>query len=198
MKLFITLVIAIGCLGLLVGTNVSSESGQPAVAAAAQEQGGHTPPDVVKLALEYKLGAVSFNHTAHITQNRNLAGTGPIDCVECHHTAQPAAELAKHPPLKTAWPADRTVTLTAETVKDPKTPDVVNCRDCHARKDEKPKLLPAIPEIKHEASAAMITLTDQQAFHRNCASCHDEVMKQRPTAKAPKTAQCTICHKKAA
>ncbi|MDT4895368.1 MAG: Class cytochrome family [Acidobacteriota bacterium] len=195
MKLFLALVIAIGCLGLIFGTNVSTEkASQP----ASQEQGGHTPPGVVKLALENKLGSVTFNHTAHITENRNLAGTGPIGCVECHHTAQPASELAKHPPLKTAWPADRTVTLTAETVKDPKTPDVVNCRDCHARKDEKPKLLPAIPEIKHEASTALITLTNQQAFHRNCASCHDEVMKQRPTAKAPKTMQCTMCHKKTA
>jgi hypothetical protein len=196
MKKIVALLIVIGSLGLVLGFDIGASSSiQPA---AAQEPDGHTPPTVIKLALEHKLGSVSFNHAAHVTENRNLAGTGPIDCVECHHTAQPASELAKHPPLKTAWPTDRTVTLTAETVKDPKTPGVVNCRDCHARKDEKPKLLPAIPEIKHEGSAAMITLTNQQAFHRNCASCHDEVIKQRPTAKAPKTIQCTMCHKKAA
>lgn len=195
MKFLIALVISIACLVLMFGANVSSQQpGQP----VAQEQGGHTPPDVVKLALENKLGSVTFNHTAHVTQNRNLEGNGPIACIECHHTAQPASDVAKHPPLKTAWPADRTVILTAETVKDPKTPDVVNCRDCHARKDEKPKLLPAIPEIKHETSTAIVTLTNQQAYHRNCATCHDEVMKQRPTAKAPKTTQCTMCHKKTA
>ena len=112
--------------------------------------------------------------------------------------AQPASEVSKHPPLKTAWPADRTTTLTAESIKDPGAPPVVVCRDCHARKDEKPKLLPAIPEIKHEGSTALISMTNQQAFHRNCAGCHDEVVKQRPTAKAPKTVQCVACHKKAA
>ena len=197
MRKSVALTIIVGALGLILGFG-SGASISIQRAAAQEEQSGHTPPGVIKLALENRLGPVTFNHTAHITQNRNLEGTGPIACIECHHTAQPAAEAAKHPPLKTVWPADRTVTLTAETVKDPKTPDVVICRDCHARKDEKPKLLPAIPEIKHETSTAIVTLTNQQAFHRNCASCHDEVMKQRPTAKAPKTTQCTMCHKKAA
>ena len=196
MKKIVALVIVIGFLGLSLSFDTgASISIQPA---AAQEQGGRTMPGVIKLAVEHKLGAVTFNHTAHVTENRNLGGTGPIECIECHHTAQPAAEVAKRAPLKTAWPADRTVALTAETLKDPKTPEVTHCRDCHSRKDEKPKLLPAIPEIKHEGSTAIVTLANQQAFHRNCASCHDEVMKQRPTAKAPKTTQCTACHKKTA
>lgn len=196
MKLILALITFITCLGLMFGSNVStpelSQSG-------SQDQTGHKPPDVVKLALENKLGPVTFSHTDHITKNRNLEGTAPIACIECHHTAQPVAEVAKHPPLRTAWPPDRTVTLTAETVKDPATPAVITCRNCHARQGETPKVLPAIPEIKHEGSTALITLTNQQAFHRNCAGCHDEVMKQRPTAaKAPKTTQCTACHKKAA
>ena len=197
MRIVVALVIIVGSLALLAGSNlvtpVSTRTG------AQQEPApGHKPPDVVKLALENKLGPVTFSHTNHTTKDYSIDGTGPIACIECHHTAQPASEVTKHPPLQTAWPADRTVTLTAETVKDPATPAVVVCRDCHARKDEKPKLLPAIPEIKHESSTALITVTNQQAFHRNCAGCHDEVDKQRPTAKAPKTVQCAGCHKKAA
>ncbi len=196
MRIIVALVVVVGSLALLVGSNlvtpVSTQTPTP------QEQAGHKTPDVVKLALEHKLGPVTFSHTNHTTKDYSIDGTGPVACIECHHTAQPAAEVSKHPPLKTAWPADRTTTLTAESIKDPGTPPVVVCRDCHARKDEKPKLLPAIPEIKHEASTAIVTLTNQQAFHRNCASCHDEVMKQRPTAKAPRTTQCTMCHKKAA
>ncbi len=55
-----------------------------------------------------------------------------------------------------------------------------------------------MPGIKHESSSATLTLTNQLAFHRNCASCHDEVVKQRPDAKAPRTQQRTGCHKKTA
>jgi hypothetical protein len=197
MKLIVALVFAVGSLALLAGANPAPRV--PARTGAAQEaQAGQKQPDVVKLALEHKLGPVTFSHTNHTTKNYSIDGAGPVSCIECHHTEQPAAEAAKHPPLKTAWPADRTATLTAESVKDPATPPVNTCRGCHARKDEKPKVLPAIPEIKHESSAAFISLTNQQAFHRNCAGCHDEVVKQRPTAKAPKTVQCVACHKKAA
>jgi hypothetical protein len=159
-------------------------------------QGSKTPPAKVELATAAKLGKVTFDHAAHSTQNRNIAGTGPIACTECHHVEQPAAEAAKHPPLKTVWPADRTVTLTADSIKDAATPPVVGCRNCHARQGEKPAVLPAIPEIKAEYSAAMIALTNQQAFHRTCGGCHDQVLKQRADAKAPGTKKCMECHKK--
>lgn len=164
----------------------------------AGQGGARKPPEMLTLGADSKLGQVAFNHAAHATGKRNIAGTGPIACVECHHTAQPAAEVAKHPPLKTAWPADRTTTLTAELLqKDPQAAGDFACRDCHARANTKPKLLAEIPQVKHEGSPAAVTLTNQQAFHRSCAGCHDEVVKQRPDAKAPRTQQCTVCHKKA-
>jgi cytochrome c553 len=138
-----------------------------------------------------------FNHVSHNGGKSSIDGTGPIGCTECHHAAQPAAELAKHPPLKTSWPAGRTTTLTAELfTKDPAAAGVAACRDCHARAGQTPKLIAAIPEIKHESSRAMITLTNQQAFHRNCAGCYTEAAKDRPNMKAPKATQCTMCHKK--
>ena len=157
------------------------------------------PPEVITLGAEAKLGAVKFNHADHFTKNRSADGTKPIACVECHHTAQPASEAAKHPPHKTVWPADRTTTLTAELAdKDPNALGAV-CRDCHARTETKPKLLPAIPEIKNDAGETIV-LNNQQAFHRNCGSCHDEAVKARPAlSPAPPTSKkCVACHKKAA
>ena len=155
-------------------------------------------PDVIVLAKDAKLGQVTFNHVSHNGGKYSIDGTGPIGCVECHHVAQPAAEAQKHPPLKTAWPADRTTTLTADLfAKGAEAAGVAACRSCHARTGETPKLVPAIPELKHEGSTAMISLTNQQAFHRNCAGCHTEVKKTTPTTKGPTAMQCTVCHKKA-
>ena len=154
-------------------------------------------PGVITLGAEAKFGPINFNHAEHATGKRNIAGTGPIGCIECHHTAQPASEAAKRPPLQTAWPSDRTTTLTAELLeKEPTGVGVIACRNYHARAGTKPSTLPEIPQIKHEASTATITLTNQLAFHRNCASCHDEVLKNRPDAKAPTAQKCMGCHKK--
>src|SRR6185437_4992161 len=129
---------------------------------------GKKPPETIVLAKEAKLGPVTFNHLKHITEKRSADGTKQIECVECHHTAQPVSEAAKHPPHKTAWPADRTTTLTADLLKDPNAPAVVVCTDCHARAEEKPKLLPEIPTLKVEGAAEPLVLNNQQAFHRNC------------------------------
>jgi hypothetical protein len=159
---------------------------------AVEAQDARKPPETVSFTT--KLGTVTFNHANHTTKNYNLAGTGPIACVECHHTEQPAAEVAKHPPLKTAWPDDRTVTLTAETLTDGKTPAVVGCRNCHAAAGEKPKVLPETPTIKPEGGAA-VTLTNKEAFHRQCAGCHDQAAKARQAA-APTAQKCMACHKK--
>jgi len=158
-----------------------------------------TMPDVIILGKDAKLGQVTFNHKNHNGGKYSIDQNGPIECISCHHTAQPASEIAKHPPLQTSWPADRTTTLTAELwAKDPKNAGVAACRDCHARAGEKPKLLDKIPEIKHEGSTAIISVTNQQAFHRACAGCHVEVKKTRPTSTGPITTQCTMCHKKTA
>lgn len=155
-------------------------------------------PDTLVLSEKAVLGKVAFSHTSHTTQNYNIEGTGPITCVECHHVEQPLEEARKMPPHETVYPADRTTTLTAELLtKEPET-KVTACRSCHARKDEKPALLPALPQIKSENSTAIITLTNQQAFHRACAGCHDQVVKVRPASKSPTTMKCVACHKKGA
>lgn len=156
-------------------------------------------PEVIMLSKDAKLGQVKFDHVKHNGGTYSIAGTGPMACISCHHTAQPASELVKHPPLKTAWPTDRTTTLTADLfAKGSALAGVAACRDCHARAGEKPKLLAAIPEVKHESSTAMISLNNQQAFHRNCAGCHTEIAKTNKLIKGPTNLQCVQCHKKAA
>jgi cytochrome c553 len=156
-------------------------------------------PEVIILAKDSKLGQVTFNHVNHNGGAYSIDGTGPIACIECHHTAQPASELAKLPPLKTAWPADRTTTLTADLFKkDAAAAGVAACRDCHARAGQTPKLLAEIPSVKHEGSTAIIKLVNQQAFHRSCDGCHFEVRSQNPSTKAPNPTSCVTCHKRTA
>lgn len=165
--------------------------------ASAQE--GKKPKDEMVLGPYAKLGGVKFSHVDHVTKNRSVDGTKPIACVECHHTAQPAAEVVKHPPHKTAWPADRTTTLTADLLeKDPTAPPVNACTECHARAGTKPKLLPEFPKITVEGVAEPVTLDNQQAFHRNCAGCHDAVAKTGRESTAPTSKKCVACHKKTA
>jgi nitrate/TMAO reductase-like tetraheme cytochrome c subunit len=155
-------------------------------------------PDTIVLSEKATLGKVTFSHVNHTTKNYNIEGMRPVACIECHHVEQPLEEAKKRPPHVTVWPADRTTTLTAELLaKEPGT-KVTPCRSCHSRKEEKPTVLAEIPMIKSENSTAMITLTNQQAFHRACAGCHDQVVKVRPDAKLPTTQKCTGCHKKTA
>jgi cytochrome c553 len=198
MKRIIMTIIAMVVLGLGI-VSYSDVSNLLSTAQTSQPPQEVKMPEVIVLGKDAKLGAVTFNHVSHNNKNYKIDGSGPIACIECHHTAQPVEELEKHPPLKTAWPADRKTTLTAELfAKDPAGAGVAACRSCHARVGETPKLLPKIPEVKHEGSTALITMTNQQALHRTCAGCHDQAVKAKPDSKAPGTAKCMICHKKTA
>jgi cytochrome c553 len=161
-------------------------------------QDGKKLLEIITLGTDAKLGTIKFSHIDHTTKNRSIEGS-KMACIECHHVAQPAADAAKHPPLKTAWPADRTTTLTAELFeKDPSAASVAACRDCHARADTKPKLLSEIPQIKLEVGTELITLSNQQAFHRNCAGCHGEIVKTSKDLNPPTSKKCTACHKRTA
>lgn len=193
--LLVTAVILATVAGLLIAGELLSSRTNAQTAPAPPQ----TMPDIIVLGKDAKLGQVTFNHKSHNGGKYSIDQNGPIECISCHHTAQPQSEIAKHPPLKTSWPADRTTTLTADLwAKDPQNAGVAGCRDCHARAGEKPKLMDKIPEIKHEGSTAIISVTNQQAFHRACAGCHTEVKKTRPNSTGPTTTQCTMCHKKAA
>ena len=194
-RIISSLVIALLILGFSLGFGVPSRSANPF---AGIVQDNIKPPETIVLGEKAALGKVTFSHSNHITKNYNIEGTRPVKCVECHHVEQPEAEAKKMGQHQTAYPPNRTTTLTAELLtKDPQS-KVTPCRSCHARKDEKPAVWPQLPEIKSENSTAIITLTNQQAFHRACAGCHDQVVKMRPDVKAPTTTKCTTCHKKTA
>ena len=187
----------IGC-AAVVAFAIPTYMWTPRDTEVAANDGATTMPEVVTLAKDSKLGAVTFNHVKHNGGEYKVADKA-IGCTECHHTAQPAADAAAHPPLKTVWPADRTTKLSKELFdKDPAAAGVVQCQDCHAREGAKPKLLDALPQIKPEGATDPVKLTNQQAFHRLCTGCHLEVLKANPQAKAPKQIQCVLCHKKAA
>lgn len=191
MKVFSMFAVVVLCL-------LSSSLSTTTFEVAAQDE--KKPPETIILGQDAKLGQVTFNHLDHLTKNRSADGTKPIACVECHHTAQPAAEALKQPPHKTVWPADRTTTLTLEGLaKDPNLVGAV-CRDCHARADSKPKVLPEIPQVKFEGSTEPTIMTNQQAFHHTCGGCHDAVVKARPdlTPAPPTSKKCMVCHKKTA
>jgi len=192
MKFFTILAFVVLSLMLLSGTSRITND--------VSAQDAKKPPETIILAKEAKLGQVTFHHLDHITKNRSADGTKPIDCVECHHTAQPAAEAVKHPPHKTVWPADRTTTLTTELLAKDSTAVVNICTDCHARAETKPKLVPEIPQLKLEGATEATILTNQLAFHRNCGGCHDAAVKARPdlTPPPPTSKKCMACHKKAA
>lgn len=188
-KLYMVLAILTGVVALVFGSQILTFD--------ASAQGGKKPQDTYVLASEAKLGTVKFSHVDHITKNRSIESS-QVTCVECHHTAQPAADAAKHPPLKTGWPADRATILTMELAEKDANAVGAVCRDCHARADTKPKLLPEIPTIKLEVGTELVTLNNQQAFHRNCAGCHDEIAKTRTDVTPPTSKKCTACHKRAA
>ncbi len=155
-------------------------------------------PDTIVLAKEAKLGQVAFNHGKHATENRSADLSKAPACTECHHTAQPAAEAVKSPPHKTAYPADRTTTLSMDLLaSDPKAVGAI-CTDCHARNGEKPKLLPEIPSVKLPGGSDATVMNNQQAFHVNCGGCHDAVAKVKADTTAPTSKKCTACHKKSA
>ena len=195
MKLLIASAALAGFLCVLGCNSEALRSGAAALAA----QGGQAPKDEYKLSTDSKKDkaksiSVPFSHVNHATKNYSIDGTKPIGCVECHHTDQPAAEAAKHPPLKSAHPADRTVTLTAETAKDPKTPKVESCRACHAQEGDKPKIGAAIPEVTYEGDTDPTVLDNEQAYHRNCNGCHDQATELRKIKTAPTNNECIKCH----
>lgn len=166
-------------------------------AASLTAQGAKQPKDEYRLSLGAKKpkgDPVPFSHVNHATKNYSIDGTKTIGCTECHHTDQTAAEAAKHPPYVTAYPADRTVTLTAETVKDAKTPEVLGCRACHAQEGTKPKIGTDIPQITPEGETDAIVLNNEEAYHRNCNSCHDAAADARKNVKLPTSQQCAECH----
>lgn len=228
MKIFITLFALVGYIAVTLGCGTSlspnsaslngAQSPSPAAAvaspsaaaaspsasavttaASAAPATGRVPKDDYVLALDSKskdAPAAPFSHLTHSTKNYSIDGKGLITCVECHHTDQPKSALKS--PYVSAFPADRTTTLTTDLLaKDPKAPDVLSCRACHEQTGAKPKSWPEIPKILYEGDTDPVVLNNEEAYHRNCNGCHDQALEARKTfiTKAPPAGTaCAECH----
>jgi hypothetical protein len=131
--------------------------------------------------------SVPFNHENHATKNYAADLKSVMGCAECHHTDQPKSSLKGV--LKTS---ERDEMLTAALLEKADAKPVKDCRSCHAQEGDKPASLAANPEVTYPEESDAITLTNEEAFHRNCITCHEAVKKAKADAKAPTT--CAQCH----
>ena len=190
MKLLLVLLLASGCVGVVLFSNYSSSSS----AAATQEKESKTQPKEVTLSKDSqsdKYAEVAFNHENHATKNYTPDGSAVLTCVECHHTDQPAGNLKA--PLKTS---ERTVVLTAVVLQAADAKAVKSCRACHLQAGDDSA---AMPSIQYPDKPAPTKLTNEVAYHLNCNLCHDKALAARPAlkGKVPGSNDCVPCHKPA-
>jgi hypothetical protein len=132
--------------------------------------------------------SVHFTHETHSTKPYSVDGKSVIGCAECHHTDQPKSALKGV--LKTS---EREEMLTTASLAKADAKPVKTCRECHAQTDMKPAGWPANPEVVYpENDPDSTVLTNEEAYHHNCNTCHDAVKKRDPATKAPVT--CIQCH----
>ena len=178
MKLFLVAIALVGCAALVVVN--------PRASAIINSK---VEPDEVMLskdAKDPKAKPVLLTHKAHATKMYSEDGKSVMACTVCHHTDQPKSALSGL--QKTS---ERDVALTSELLKDAKAADVKTCRQCHAQDGQKPAAWPEIPKVEYPDEGEVV-LTNEEAFHHNCNSCHDAVKKRDPATKAPTT--CGACH----
>jgi cytochrome c553 len=176
----------VAALSLVANARVSS-------ALASLVFDGKTQPKAVVLNKDPKTKdpkgrpAVPFSHENHATKPYSADMKSVMACTECHHTDQPKSALAGV--LKTS---ERDEALTAALLEKPDTKPVKDCRSCHAQEGDKPASLPANPEVTYPEESDPITMTSEEAYHRNCITCHEAVKKIKADTKAPTT--CAQCH----
>lgn len=139
----------------------------------------------------------AFDHTAHATDKKySEDGTRVVGCAECHHTDQPSAPKGSEYLKK----FQRDAVLTAENLSKQA---VETCRGCHLRSADEPtdEYPPVSVEYPKDAgkSAGKDKSYNDEAYHLNCNTCHDQARKRadpKPSAKMPQ--KCDDCHSKKA
>lgn len=216
-RLLVILVVTLTCLAVTVAYNAApSPSTSTVLAKGEAPLDGMNPPHAVDIAGKVipessatqpdkpiilskdsndpKWGELkpeaAFDHTKHHDVTHNLDGKTTTACVECHHTEQPSAPSGK-PYLKRFG---RKEVLTSEQLETSKEP-VKSCRVCHfqeataATAEFPPKSVKYPREMGIPPSGK---LTNDNAYHIRCISCHDAAMKRDPKLKAPQA--CGDCH----
>jgi hypothetical protein len=189
MRKLLILIVALGCLAVIVVGSGSAFTGQQEIPKESKTQ----PKEVVldKDSQSDKYGEVPFNHENHSTKNYSIDGKSVLACVECHHTDQPASAL--QPPLKTS---ERPVPLTAKLLEAADAKPVKTCRACHLQAGDDSA---TIPSVTYAGKTTPTKLTNEVAYHMNCNICHDKVLAARPTLKGKVAGSndCLPCHKPA-
>jgi hypothetical protein len=136
----------------------------------------------------------NFTHEAHATLKYSPDGTKVIGCAECHHTDQPASALTGV--LKTSY---RGVMLTSAVLAMPAEKPVYSCRACHAQVNKPPAqgnmkpeicdatlgggvsyfFCPDVPTVKYPGDDDPTILTNDNAYHNNCITCHTNAIAAR-------------------
>jgi hypothetical protein len=184
--------LAFGTATCLVALSLAAGS-RPSLALGALLFDGKTQPKEVVLNKSAKTAKspdknpVPFSHENHATKNYSVDMKSVMGCAECHHTDQPKSALKGV--LKTS---ERDELLTAALLEKADAKPVKSCASCHAQEGAKPAGLAANPEVTYPDESDPTTLTGEEAFHRNCITCHESVKKLKADTKAPTT--CASCH----
>lgn len=186
MKLLLVIILAFGCVAVVIAGGSLSFSSQD-----IPKESKVQPKEVTlgKDSQSDKYGEVAFNHENHSLKNYNPEGTAVIACTECHHTDQPASALK--PPLKTS---EREAVLTTVLLEAADAKPVKSCRVCHLQvgDDSAP-----MPTVTYPGKTTPTKLTNEVAYHMNCNVCHDKAISARPALKGklPGSNDCLPCHK---
>jgi hypothetical protein len=185
------LLLLIGLLGCLAVVVVGSRAGSTTTPQDVPKESKTQPKEVVlgKDSQSDKYGEVAFNHENHATKTYSVDGKSVLNCVECHHTDQPATALVA--PLKTS---ERDVALTAKLLEAADAKPVKSCRACHLQAGDDSA---TIPSVTYAGKTTPTKLTNEVAYHTNCNICHDKAITARPTlkGKVPGSNDCLPCHK---
>jgi nitrate reductase cytochrome c-type subunit len=184
--------LACGAASLLVALSLFGGTRTTLAVGALLFDGKAQPKEVVlnkspKTAKSPDKNPVAFSHENHATKNYGADMKSVMSCAECHHTDQPKSSLKGV--LKTS---ERDELLTAALLEKPDAKPVKSCASCHAQEGAKPAGLAAIPQVTYPDESDPTTLTNEEAFHRNCITCHESVKKTKADTKAPTT--CAACH----
>ena len=188
MRKLLLMIALLGCLAVVV---VGSRAGSTTTPQDVPKESKTQPKEVVlgKDSQSDKYGEVAFNHENHATKTYSVDGKSVLNCVECHHTDQPATALVA--PLKTS---ERDVALTAKLLEAADAKPVKNCRACHLQAGDDSA---TIPSVTYAGKTTPTKLTNEVAYHTNCNICHDKAITARPTlkGKVPGSNDCLPCHK---
>lgn len=137
----------------------------------------------------------AFDHVKHsIDPKYSVDGKAVVGCADCHHTDQPKAPAGQDYLKK----FERKEVLTTAELEKSKQP-VKSCRVCHLQASAEPtdEYPPdSITYTKESGKAATKDkITNEEGYHLNCNTCHDQAAKNKSRATPAKAPQaCADCH----